>query len=103
MAEDDEDPTIVREAISASWRRSSAAGVDPTGGRLAPVIADEGETHERFEEHPLGEAAPLMHECLSAIAEEAGYLIVVSDATGLLMSIEGSPGVRLRAAADMNF
>ncbi len=103
VADDDEDPALVREPIADSWRRSSAAGVDPTGARLAPVIADEGETHERYEEHPLGEAAPLIHDCLSAIADEAGYLIVVSDATGLLMSIEGSAGVRLRAAQEMNF
>ena len=40
VADDEEDPQIVREAISDSWRRSSAAGVDPTGGRLAPVVAD---------------------------------------------------------------
>src|SRR4051812_39492014 len=32
VADDEEDPTIVREAISDSWRRSSAAGVDPLGG-----------------------------------------------------------------------
>src|SRR4051794_28010640 len=99
----DDDPEVLREAIADSWRRSYAAGVDPTGARLAPVVADERETHDRWEEHPLGEAAPLIHECLSAIADEAGYLIVVSDATGLLMSIEGSAAVRLRAAADMNF
>jgi hypothetical protein len=104
MADDDEeDPQIVREAIADSWRRSSAAGVDPTGGRLAPVVADESETHERWEEHPLAGAAPLIHECLSAIADSAGYLIVVSDANGMLMTIEGSGPVRLRAAGDMNF
>ena len=44
-------------------------------------------------------AAPLIHECLSAIADEAGYLIVISDADGVLLSIEGSGRVRLRAAA----
>ncbi len=76
MADDDEDPTIVREAITDSWRRSSAAGVDPTGSRRAPIVADESETHDRYEEHPLHAAAPLIHECLSAIADEAGYLIV---------------------------
>src|SRR3954447_1248663 len=99
----DDDPEVLREAIADSWRRSYAAGVDPTGARLAPVVADEHETHDRWEGHPLATAAPLIHECLSAIADEAGYLIVISDATGLLMSIEGSAGVRLRAAADMNF
>ena len=29
---------------------------------------------ERWQEHPLARAAPLIHECLSAIADEAGYL-----------------------------
>src|SRR4051812_44425217 len=101
--DEDDDPEILREAIADSWRRSYAAGVDPTGARLAPVVADEHETHDRWEGHPLGTSAPLIHECLSAIADEAGYLIVVSDATGLLMTIEGSAGVRLRAASDMNF
>jgi hypothetical protein len=104
LAEDDEeDPGIVREAIADSWRRCQSAGVDPTGGRKAPVVADEGETHERWEEHPLAGVSPLIHECLSAIADEAGYLIVVSDANGMLMTIEGSARVRLRAAGDMNF
>src|SRR3954471_7827576 len=99
----DDDPEVLREAIADSWRRSYAAGVDPTGARLAPVVADERETHDRWEEHPLGAAAPLIHDCLSAIADEAGYLIVISDAAGVLMTIEGSAGVRLRAASDMNF
>ena len=79
------------------------AGVDPTGSRRAPIIADEGETHERFQEHPLARASALIRECLSAIADEAGYLIVVSDANGMLMTIDGSAQVRLRAAGDMNF
>src|SRR5262245_39658827 len=101
--EDDDDPAILREAISDSWRRSSAAGVDPTGGTLAPVVADEKETHDRYEEHPLYAHAPLIHECLFAIADAAGYLIVVSDADGTLLTIQGSTPVRLRAAGDMNF
>jgi hypothetical protein len=101
--EEEDEPEVLREAIVNSWRRSFAAGVDPTGSRLAPVVTDEAETHERWEEHPLATAAPLIHDCLSAIADEAGYLIVISDAAGLLMSIEGSAGVRLRAASDMNF
>src|SRR6185295_9591741 len=41
--------------------------------------------------------------CLSEMAEEAGYLIVISDADGVLLSIEGSGAVRRRAAEMMNF
>jgi len=104
LANDDEDASeLVREAITDSWKRCQSAGVDPTGGRKAPVVADEAETHERFQEHPIAGASQLIRECLSAIADEAGYLIVVSDANGMLMTIEGSSQVRLRAAGDMNF
>jgi hypothetical protein len=101
--DDDEDPGIVRVPIADSWRRSFAAGVDPTGGRLAPVIADEDDTHERFQEHPLGRSLPLIQECMAATAEEAGYLIVLSDADGVLLCIEGAPAIRRRAAESMNF
>jgi GAF domain len=100
---EDEDPALLRAPIADSWQRSFAAGVDPTGGRLAPVITDEDDTHVRFAEHPLGRNLPLIRECLAATAEEAGYLIVVSDADGVLLSIEGSPAIRRRAAESMNF
>jgi hypothetical protein len=93
----------VREPIADSWRRSLDAGVDPTGRRLAPVVADELEVSERYAEHPLGRHAALIHACLSEMAEEAGYLIVISDAQGVLLSIEGSGRVRRRAAEMMNF
>ena len=99
----DDDPELVRAPIADSWRRSLAAGVDPTGRHLAPVVADEDETHERWEEHPLRRSARLIDDCLSELAEEAGYLIVVSDAAGILLRIDGSAGVRRRAAEMMNF
>lgn len=101
--EDDEDPQLVREAIADSWRRSSAAGVAPTGTRFAPVVADEDETLDLWESHPLGRAYPLIRNCLAATAEEGGYLIVISDADGVLLSIEGSAAIRMRAAEVMNF
>jgi hypothetical protein len=101
--EDEEDPQLVREAIADSWRRSSAAGVAPTGNRFAPVVADEQETHDLWEDHPLGRAYPLIRDCLAATAEEGGYLIVISDADGVLLSIEGSAAIRMRAAEVMNF
>jgi hypothetical protein len=101
--EEGEDPEVVRATIADSWRRSFAAGVDPSGRRLAPVVADVGETLSRWEEHPLAAALPLVRECLTAVAEEADCLVVISDASGVLLHIEGSPGVRLRAADSMNF
>jgi hypothetical protein len=93
----------VREPIAASWRRSAAAGVDPSGLRIAPVVADADETTARWEVHPLAEMAPLIRSCLAATADESGHLIVVSDANGVLLWVEGSARVRMRAADSMNF
>jgi GAF domain-containing protein len=101
--EGDGDPQLVRTAIVDSWKRSFAAGIEPAGARLAPVVADEDETHALWEQHPLARTAPLIRDCLAATAEEGGYLIVISDADGVLLSIEGNPAIRLRAEEVMNF
>jgi hypothetical protein len=100
---DDGDPDDVREPIVDSWRRSYAAGVDPTGNKMAPVVADEDETQDLWQQHPLARAAPLIHECLEAIADETDHLVVVTDASGVLLSVEGSARLRRRAADHMNF
>jgi hypothetical protein len=93
----------VRGPIADSWRRSSAAGVDPSGDRLAPVLADAESTSARWDVHPLRAAAPLIHECLAPITDETAHLIVVSDADGVLLWISGNARVRLDAADSMNF
>ncbi|MEK6230021.1 MAG: GAF domain-containing protein [Actinomycetota bacterium] len=93
----------VRKPIADSWRRSEAAGVDPSGARLAPVLADADEASARWDVHPLAAAAPLIQETLTGIADESAHLIVVSDAEGLLLWIGGNARVRLNAADSMNF
>jgi len=95
--------SVVREPIAASWRRSAAAGVDPSGFRVAPVVADADETSARWEIHPLAMMAPLIRSCLAASADESRHLIVVSDANGVLLWLEGNAVVRMRAADSMNF
>jgi signal transduction histidine kinase len=93
----------VRAPVADSWQRSRAAGVDPSGSRLAPAAVDRAEAFERWDLHPLGEAAPLIRECLASIADESEHLIVVSDAAGVLLQLEGNAKVRSRAADSMNF
>jgi hypothetical protein len=100
---DRNESTTVREPIAASWRRSAAAGVDPSGFRVAPVVADEDETYARWEVHPLAMMAPLIRSCLAASADESRHLIVVSDANGVLLWLEGNAVVKMRAADSMNF
>ena len=98
---DEERP--LRAPIEDSWRRSAAAGVDPSGVRIAPIVADADEATARWEIHPLAETAPLIRACLAASADESRHLIVVSDANGILLWVEGNPSIRLRAADSMNF
>jgi signal transduction histidine kinase len=93
----------VRSPIEQSWRRSRAAGVDPSPAYRVPVAADEEDTAARWADHPLAGAAGLISDCLGAIAEDSGHLVVVSDADGLLLWIDGPSRVRLDAADSMNF
>ena len=96
-------PDSVREPIADSWRRSSAAGVDPSANGSAPSVADDDEAAARWEVHPLESVAPLIRECFAGIADDAAHLMVVSDADGTLLWLEGAPQVRLAAANSMNF
>src|SRR4051812_38149513 len=93
----------VRRPIADSWRRSSEAGVDPSPNSSAPSVADDDEVASRWEVHPLLSVAPLIRECLAGIADDAAHLMVVSDADGTLLWLEGAPAVRLAAANSMNF
>ncbi|MCW3066278.1 MAG: transcriptional regulator [Solirubrobacterales bacterium] len=95
--------TTVRAPIADSWQRSYAAGIDSSDVRVAPALADADEASARWQAHPLAAAAPVIRDCLESIAAEAGHLIVVSDAEGMLLWIEGPPMVRLDAAESMNF
>ncbi|MDP9344240.1 MAG: transcriptional regulator [Actinomycetota bacterium] len=93
----------VRAPIADSWERSQAAGVDPSGERLAPVISDVDETEARWRVHPLATAEPLIRACLAGIAGDARHLMVISDADGTLLWIDGDPAVRRAAADSMHF
>jgi signal transduction histidine kinase len=93
----------VRSPVADSWRRSLDAGVDPCGGRLATVVADRAETHTHWKAHPLAQAAPLIRDCLASVAGESEHLIVVSDAAGMLLALEGNARTRSLAADSLNF
>jgi len=93
----------VRAPVADSWRRSLDAGVDPEGSRLAPVAAERDDALARWEAHPLAQAAPLIHDYLAGIADESGHLLVVGDASGVLLQLEGNARVRSQAADSMNF
>ena len=93
----------VRLPIAESWHRSEAAGIDPSRSRAPTVFADLGDVRERWETHPLRAAAPLIRRWLGPVAEASEHLIVVTDADGLLLWLDGDPSLRSAAADAMNF
>jgi signal transduction histidine kinase len=92
----------VRSPIGESWRRSQAAGFDPTASH-APTLVEHHDVEERWGAHPLAVAAPLILRWLGPFAGESDQLIVVSDADGMLLWEQGDIRVRSAAADAMNF
>src|SRR3954449_1684249 len=92
---------VLRQPIVESWKRSLDTGLDPLD-LLAPLEADPVEMQERWAEHPLGSLAHVLLAQLGDIARESESLIVVSDASGLLLHIEGPESLKTQAA-EMNF
>lgn len=92
-----------RRPIAASWQRSHEAGVDPFLDAGAPSVADAAETAARWEGHPLSGTLPMLQQCVGMVATEAQHLVVVSDAEGVLLWIDGDRRLRLTAADMMNF
>src|SRR4051794_6761364 len=94
----------LRAPVVDSWRRSRDAGVAPAGRWWsAPVAAERDEAFARWEAHPLRDAAPLIRDCLAGVADESEHLIVLSDAAGGLLHLEGTARMRSLAADSMNF
>jgi signal transduction histidine kinase len=67
------------------------------------VAVDRDEAFAQWEVHPLRDAAPLIKDCLVGVADEAEHLIVLSDAAGVLLQLEGNARLRSLAADSMNF
>src|SRR3954451_24253725 len=91
-----------RGPIVDSWRRSQDAGVDPFVDRIAPLVADPVEVAARWEVHPLAAAVPLIRRCVGAVADEGRHLIIVSDAAGMPLYIDGDERLRMRASDMIN-
>src|SRR4051812_48429461 len=92
---------VLRQPIVESWKRSLDTGLDPLD-LLAPLETDAVEMAERWAAHPLGSLAHVLLARLGDIARDSQSLIVVSDASGLLLHIEGPDSLKSQAA-EMNF
>ncbi len=77
----------IRAVVAQSWRRSEEAGLDPTS--LPRVVAEEDEVSERWQDHPLFPVLPILRQLLSDATTQSGHMMVISDADGVLLWIEG--------------
>jgi len=85
-----------RELVSASWRRSLDAHVDPDRARPA-VVLDTDELDDVRSSHPLSPVLPLLRRTLLDVADEAVHMMIVTDAGGHILWREGHPQVLRRA------
>lgn len=94
-------PGGVRPLIVASWQRCAAQGVQPlAAGPSLHLPAPEVE--ERWLRHPIGrDLEPWLQE-LQAVSADSSHLVVVTDASGHILRIEGDRRVQLKAQ-EMNF
>ncbi|WP_219462458.1 GAF domain-containing protein [Nonomuraea rhizosphaerae] len=85
-------PDGPRRLISASWRRSLAAGIDPDSSR-APLAYDTRDLPDVREAHPLRPLLPLLARTLVHVADESAHIMVVTDADGRVLWRDGNHDV----------
>ncbi len=81
-----------RDLVSASWRRSLDAHVDPDRGRPSMVFGTD-ELEGVRDAHPLAPVLPLLRRTLLDAADEAVHMMIVTDAGGHILWREGNSGV----------
>jgi len=87
---------VVRPVIEQSWRRMTGAGLDPDHLHPQRAFAVD-ELADRRDASPLRDCIDVLRRCLGGFAMDAEHVMVVVDATGRILWIEGDPRVRHRA------
>jgi hypothetical protein len=89
-------PQSPRAVVARSWQRTLGFGIDPDGrnGR-DPLPPSEVETRRR--ESRLSLVIDEIRELLLTAADASSYLVVVTDADGVLLWRSGAPRVRRQA------
>jgi hypothetical protein len=88
----------VREVIDQSWRRSARAHVDPIGG-IAPMVMSGDEAAARWDDSPLRLAEPILRELLADVGTAGQQVVLVCDADGTMLWIDGEQNVLDEATA----
>ncbi len=91
----------MRSQVLASWHRSAAAGVAAEAAE-APVTLPADVLRDHREGHPLARALPLLEDVLGQAARECDAVMALTDESGQLLWVRGSP-TTLRRAESIGF
>jgi hypothetical protein len=97
-AKDPREVAGVRADVAESWLRSAAAGV-LADAVDAPITLPEDALRDHRAAHPLASVFPLLDDVLGRAARECDAIMAVSDASGQLLWVCGTPTVLRRAEA----
>lgn len=78
---------IVRPLVKSSWSRAVSKSVDPDA--CAPMVFSPRETTSALAKHPVSGHLPKVEKLLREATEDAEYFVVLSDAEGVLLWIDG--------------
>ena len=85
----------VRTVISQSWSRMASAGLDPDHLHPRRALSADALQDARAAS-PLSETLPALRRCLGGLALDAEHVMVICDAAGRILWIEGHPRVKHR-------
>lgn len=93
----DRPPATPRPVISDSWRRTIRFGVDPDQGKELAGQARMDEVEHRRHRSKLDRVLPVLGGVLLPAAEDAGHIMVVVDADGVVLWRDGPRAVQRNA------
>lgn len=91
-----EPPMLPRPLVARSWSRVLELGLDPDGANVRDPLP-RAEIERRRRASPLGLVIDELRQVLSSVADASRFLLVVTDADGVILWRGGAAMVRLQA------
>ncbi|WP_157635678.1 GAF domain-containing protein, partial [Nostocoides japonicum] len=89
-------PARIRPLVSRSWTRVLGLGLDPTRANARDPLP-YAEVERRRHTSPLALVVDEIRAVLTSVADASRFIVVVTDADGIILWREGSAGVLRRA------
>ncbi|HWP11134.1 MAG TPA: sigma 54-interacting transcriptional regulator [Ramlibacter sp.] len=87
------DPEVVRPPVAASWRRCAQLGIDPRAPKPPPKLSAPQLRELKARNRLLLETALPFMEFLCSAARGTGFILVITDAYGVVMELFGDDEV----------